>query len=72
MIRCIFLITQFYGIPALKQAYFLKPPMSGFLEPMAQKIPMIPYIQHVTFGPLINLSDQFIRNNLDHRWLDKI
>ena len=37
MIRRIFIITQFYGIPALKQAYFLKTPMSCFLEPMAQK-----------------------------------
>ena len=37
IIRRIFIITQFYGIPALKQAYFLKSPMSCFLEPMAQK-----------------------------------
>ena len=37
MIRWIFIIAQSYGIPALKQAYFLKQPKSGFLEPMAQK-----------------------------------
>ena len=26
--------------------------MPSFLETMAQKISMIPYIEHVTFGPL--------------------
>ena len=51
MIRRIFIITQFYGIPALKQAYFLKPRLVPWNQ-WRKKIAMIPYTQHVTIGPL--------------------